>query len=611
MNFMFQNWGGAGVLNNEKTNNRTAFVAVNHVGPKYVLHVGYIFNRIHRNENGGIVDSYWIRDTTVDAREIAVHLSNASSKTSKHTVYLDQSYRIPLSIFSDAARKIFKSKKKKTETDTLVVNTTDSISMLLLDSVYLATLDSAQRAKLDSAKLASDAARAEAEILAQEKAKKAEEEEAAAREKAKANLDASSAYVGHNSELSIFRRTYEDKVSSTTKDNPYEHFYLSPTASSDSMRVLRLDNKIFIRLQPWGREAAVSKLDVGIGDKLLTYYTPVSSQFYLHKPKNTVLNSFYIYAGARGKIKKYVEWDAFAKYTLIGYGFSDLEARGNFKFSFYPFRQRNEPVNIIAKVGTTLATPDFYQQHFFSNHVRWDNNFGKVSTTKIEGGIDIPKWKMNVGVGYALLKNNLYYDSSGVIHQNASPMSVLTVSLEKNFTIWKFHMDNRGLLQFSSNQSVVPLPTFVANIKWYFQFDVVKNEMQLQLGANARYTTQYYAPSYNAVTGQFVNQDKEKYGDCPIFDVFVNVQWVRTCVFIKCTNVGNGSPMKRPDYFSAAGYVYPQRTLRFGIMWPFYIQPKKLHSHSSGAPSMGGRGGGGGLSNALSAVKNGSSGFRR
>ena len=64
------------------------------------MHAAYIFNRVKRSENGGMVDNFWIRDTTVDAREINVNLSNASNKITRNTVFLDQSYRIPFSFIN-------------------------------------------------------------------------------------------------------------------------------------------------------------------------------------------------------------------------------------------------------------------------------------------------------------------------------------------------------------------------------------------------------------------------------------------------------------------------------------------------------------------------------
>ena len=126
------------------------------------------------------------------------------------------------------------------------------------------------------------------------------------------------------------------------------------------------------------------------------------------------------------------------------------------------------------------------------------------------------------------------------------------------------------------------------NFRYYFQFDVVKKVMQMQLGTDARYNTRWYAPGYNPAVGVFHNQNEELYGNCPIFDVFVNIQWKRACIFIKVLNLGLGKPSQNADYFSAHHYINPQRVIKVGIFWPFYIQPGK--NASVGGGSSGGTG---------------------
>ena len=83
------------MLKREDTDTRTVVAAVNYTGKKYLMHTGYIYDRIEKSENGGLADRSMIRDTTVDAREIEVYLKDAGSKLRTNTVYLDQSYRIP------------------------------------------------------------------------------------------------------------------------------------------------------------------------------------------------------------------------------------------------------------------------------------------------------------------------------------------------------------------------------------------------------------------------------------------------------------------------------------------------------------------------------------
>ena len=147
----------------------------------------------------------------------------------------------------------------------------------------------------------------------------------------KINKDITSAFIGHSTELAIFRRSYEDKIAGSDsygREFFHDRFYLHPTTSKDSMRVMRLDNKAFIRLQPWKSDGIVSKPDVGIGDKLLNYYSFRPSD-YLRGPENVVLNSVYVYAGANGQYDKYLKWDASGKYNFLGHEINDFNIKAN------------------------------------------------------------------------------------------------------------------------------------------------------------------------------------------------------------------------------------------------------------------------------------------
>ena len=195
----------------------------------------------------------------------------------------------------------------------------------------------------------------------------------------------------------------------------------------------------------------------------------------------------------------------------------------------------------------------------------------------------IPRWKLDASFGYALLSNNIYYDNQGIVRQNTTPMSVMTATLRKDFTFWKFHLDNRLLFQLSSDQNVLPLPMLALNLRYYLEFDVVKNAMKMQIGANGLFTTEWNAPGYNPVLGVFHNQNERKYGNCPYIDAFINIQWKRVSLFVKVVNVNMGWPNKKADYFSADGYINTQREFRFGISWPFWTFPgKKGGSGDSG-----------------------------
>lgn len=552
----FHRFGGRGLLSNEAVNNRSFAAYTNYLGKKYLMHAGFIYHKIDRSENGGITDLAMIRDTTVDAREIPVSLTNAHNILKKNTVYLDQSLRLPFSFIKQT-----KSRKERMQL----------------------------KAERDSIMASGDSLAIE-ELLDREK----EEKMSHSLRADTLDKNITSLIFGHSSDYSVFRKKYEDNISSSDAAGRAfynDKFYLHPTKSADSLRVMKLENKVYVRLQPWSSDFIVSKIDVGIGDKLTNYYS-FRPENYLGGKMNVTMNSVYLYAGARGQYKKYLSWDATGKYNFLGYEANDFMVAGNLSFSTFPFRRdRNSPIRIDAHFETSLKEPDYYEQHLFTNHFKWDNEFGKISVTKAQASLSIPRWSLSASFTYGLLSGNIYYDTEGIVRQNDTPMSVMTAMVRKDFKIWKFHLDNQVLFQLSSREDVLPLPMVALNLRWYLQFDVVKNAMQMQIGANGMYTTKWHAPAYNPVLGVFHNQDHELYGNCPYIDVFVNVQWKSACVFLKVVNLNMGWPNKSADYFSADGYIAPQRAFKVGITWPFYIKPGKPTSASGSSASRGGSNG--------------------
>ena len=555
LNFTLQytKFGGNGMLKREDVDYRTFVAATNYIGKKYLMHAGFIYNRIEKSENGGIVDLSMIRDTTVDAREIDVYLRDAESKTRTNTVYLDQSYRIPFN-FIESIKERKKLKLEEAVRDSIMASG---------DSVAIAAYRAKEEAKL-------------AESMAAQNPN----------DTLTSNADVTTAFVGHSSEFAVFRRSYTDKIATSDKlgrEFYNNRFYLNPTQSKDSMRVMRVENKVFIRLQPWKSDGIVSKLDVGLGDKLLNFYAFRPTD-YLTGPTNVIQNSVYLYAGAKGNYKKYFSWDATGKYNFLGHEINDFEVKANMAFNIFPFRRdRKSPMSFKIHFETDLKEPNYYDEHLYTNHFVWNNNFDKISTTKLEASLAIPRWKMDAAFNYGLLSNNIYYDNQGIVRQNDKPMSIMSAYLRKDFKVWKLHFDNRLLFQLSSDQNVVPLPLVALNLRYYLEFDVVKNVMQMQIGANGTFTTKWHAPSYNPVVGVFHNQNERLYGNCPYIDAFVNIQWKRVTVYFKYVNANMGWPSKSADYFTADGYINTQSAFKFGISWPFWIFPGKNTANANAA----------------------------
>ena len=528
-------------MENETTTNKTLSASVNYTGKKYLMHAGYIHNKISRGENGGVTDLSMVRDTTLDAREYPIHLSKASTQIVKKTFFLDQKYRIPFNFITTMREnKLDKAYRER------ILSSGDSTLIASVDS--LVRLARSERAAADSTD------------------------------------DVTTAFIGHSSEYSVFRKSYTDQISSSDKiaRQFYPDFLYNPTNSYDSVRVSKFENRLFLRLQPWADDAIVSKLNAGIGNRITNWYD--FDPTFLKGSSNTIWNSSFIYAGVEGQLRDYIHWDATGDYVFLGSEMNDLSLKANALFTLYPFRRaRYSPVNLGLHFETSLKEPEHYHNHFYSNHFKWDNSFNKTSATRLKAKLDIPKWKVSAEVGYALLDGNIYFDSLAVVRQNTTPMSVLSAALNKDIALGVLHLDNRVLFQVSSNQEVVPLPQLAVNSRVYFQFNISRGTLKLQLGGDVWYNTKFYSPGWNPAVGVFYNQRKEQYHNGPVIDAFVNAQWKRACIFVKVENIGQGWPMDKNDYFSAHNYIRTQRALKFGVYWPFYLQPSQNQKVNAGS----------------------------
>lgn len=493
------------MLEKEETKNNSFVAQTNYLGKNYLMHAAYIRNVVTRQENGGLIEEKWIRDTVVDTRDIAVHLKNASSEIKKNSFIVEQQLRIPFNFIN----------KIKARRDSTFTYDSDSL-----------------------------------------------------------NRDITSAFIGHSSEFSSYGRKYTDKISDQAGKDFYNNvFNYNPASSNDSLGVKRLDNKVFLRLQPWASDAIVSKLDVGLGDRLETYFDSTSLRPTKHRE-----NSVYAYAGAQGQLRQNFFWDAGAELFLLGAKAGDFSIDANASLVLYPFRRaRKSPLSLDFQFNTSLKEPTYYQKVMNTNHFKWENDFSKSSSTTIQAGLNIPRWKFEAKAGYALLTDPLYYGGDGIIAQSPEVISVINASLRKEFVFGPLHLDNRVLLQYSSAPEVVPVPPLAANLRYFVQFNVKKNVMQMQLGVDALWNSSWYSPAWNPALGVFHNQSERLYNNGPYFDLFLNIQWKRACIFLKFQNAGLGWPMDRADYFSADRYILTTRGmdgLKIGIWWPFSAEPR-------------------------------------
>ena len=489
----------------QRTKNHALSVGVAHTGKRYSIHAAYMNNMVDTRENGGVVGEWAIADTVFEMPS-GVPMRLASSEA--HNKYRNNAVFVKQAIAIPLERV--------TEYDFSVA-------------------------------------------------------------------DLSAIYVGHQFEYSSWSKVYTDKRGTysnergnynketgewESEDNLsyYDDWFISPETTRDSISERLISNKLFVQVQPWDRYGAISTIDGGVGYDIHTYSYLRLQDYVRGDMTRDKRSSWYIYGAASGMIKRYADWRADAKYHPSGYRGGDLSAGGEITLRAFI---REHPLILTGRFRYELRSPGYWHENLFSNHYVWFNSFDKESETRFEVNFSVPDIALEVGAWQGVMTNMIYYGNDSRVAQNPGTVSLTSLYARKDFRFAGFHLDHRALVQISSDEHVLPVPTFSAYLSYYYEFWVVRDVLRVQVGLDGRFNTAYYAPGYNPALSAFYNQREVKIGNYPYLDAFVSAKWKRMRILLKLQHL-NQNLFGNGEYFQVARYPLNPRMFKFGISWSFY-----------------------------------------
>lgn len=391
----------------------------------------------------------------------------------------------------------------------------------------------------------------------------------------------SAVYIGHSFEYSSWSKVYSDKNAPFTNErghrdengdfvadtmNYYQNWFINPVQTRDSIYERVISNRVFIQAQPWDRNGVVGTIDAGIGLDLHTYSQFELNDYLTGRYTTEHRTSWFAYGSVSGKIKKYVDWDGNLKFYPSGYRGGDLSIGAHLALTGY---LRGHPLILEGRFSLERRSPTYWQENLFSNHYVWNTPLDKENETRLEVKFSVPDYAFEVGAWQGVATNKIYYASDSNVAQYDGSVSLTSVYARKDFRLGGLHLDHRVLLQWSTNQEVVPVPLLSAFLSYYYEFWVVRDVLRLQIGLDGRYNTRYYAPGYNPALSVYYNQREEEVGNYPYMDAFVMAKWKRMRIFLKYQHVNKGL-FGNGEYFSAARYPLNPGMFKIGISWGFY-----------------------------------------
>lgn len=274
-------------------------------------------------------------------------------------------------------------------------------------------------------------------------------------------------------------------------------------------------------------------------------------------------------------------------YSLMAETWLAGEDAGQLKLDFgtdLNFPLFGDTVTLAAKAYFYRLNPTFYQRHYHSKHLWWDNDdMSKETRTRIEGLFSYRKTKTSLRVAVEEIQNYTYFGMSyatanetrtgmtASVNQCGSNINLITAQLMQNFRLGVLNWENIITYQNSSNEDVLPVPALNIFTNLFLKFKIV-NELTVELGGDAWFFTKYNAPDFCPQLNQFAVQEnaesRVELGGYPFVDVYANLHLKHTRFFLMYSHAtaGNGNRM----YFLAPHYPQNGSILRMGLSWNFF-----------------------------------------
>ena len=352
----------------------------------------------------------------------------------------------------------------------------------------------------------------------------------------------------------------------------YDKFYVDSLLTRDKATEKTVSNTLGI----YWEEGATNWSEFGLGAFVGHKYTNYTNHPYQHLSadkipdtlshfsSDTVFNDTWL----GGKLYKHEGdnffFNAMATYYLSGRKETDYKLNADMQINL----KGNDSTQLYLYFNHEMKAPDFFTEHYYSNHFYWDNNFNKTFRFDLKAQLDLLKFGFRGHAKYTKEIDPVIFNAQALPEQMFDEgINVFELGLRKDFNVGRFVLENEFIYQKSDNQNIMPVPEYSGYLNWHYR-NMLFKVLDLSLGVECRYNTAFYAPAYMPATGQFYLQNEVEIGGYPLVNPYVQFHLKRMRVFVKMYHANKG--LGELNYFSAPHYAYNPRFIKFGLSWNFY-----------------------------------------
>ncbi|WP_400081165.1 putative porin [Winogradskyella sp. R77965] len=239
--------------------------------------------------------------------------------------------------------------------------------------------------------------------------------------------------------------------------------------------------------------------------------------------------------------------------------------------------------DVILEGGVNINTrlANFNHLLYQSDYVNYNwynfNDFKNINSQQLNFSIKSNKF-FNADLDISNIENYTYFNLEDTIDevkiivpkQYDKSLQYLRLKVQKEFRLGNFALDNTIMYQnIVSDEDVLNVPTFIARNTLYYSNQLFKKAMTLQTGVTLNYFSKYNMNGYDPLLADFYNQNESELGGFPRLDFFINAKIRQTRIFFKAEHFN--SSFTGYEYFSAPNHPYRDFTIRFGLVWDFFL----------------------------------------
>lgn len=221
---------------------------------------------------------------------------------------------------------------------------------------------------------------------------------------------------------------------------------------------------------------------------------------------------------------------------------------------------------LVFDVNLSRKSPDWFEEAYYSNNFRWQNDFSPATYLKLEGSYAI-RW-ITVGLRQTTIDHYIYFGTNAKPTQYTGTLNI--TSAFARFDLKLKHLDIGGIvsMQVTDNDNVIHLPLVYGKLKLGWNIPLVKGVSMMQPAVVINYFTEYYADAYMPALRTFHLQNEVKIGNYPFLDICVTFKLKRANLYVAYTNVY--SLAKDNRYFTTPHYPMRDSKIMFGLRWRLY-----------------------------------------